>query len=153
MHGSSQRIRYDHSASVGGCPICFVHGGEVRSEYRRRPGVEEHRRGSLKALLCGLRSGLANHASLVDSVRGSLRQDMERDIDFSLQAAFAAGRDRTAGLHSATSHVVEAQSATLRQDASFILTHLDSRQAASTSEPSIAMCSDPLGPGAASPPL
>lgn len=100
------------------------------NEYCRRHDVEEQSRGSFKALLCGLCIRLVDHASLVDSVRGFPRQNMDRDLDDYLRAFFDRVSDRPASFCSATSSVVETHSETLLQDGSSIFTHLDGRLAA-----------------------
>lgn len=55
-------------------------------------------------------------------------------------------RDRTAGFRSVTFSNVEMRSATLLQDASSILTHLESGLSALDSRPSVATSADRLGP-------
>lgn len=82
-------------------------------ECRRRLEVVEQRRGRLEALLCGILSHLVDHASLVDSVQGSLPKDMDHDLEIYLREVFAAVGVRTVGFHSGTSNVVETHSATL----------------------------------------
>lgn len=77
---------------------------------------------------------------------------MDHDLDGNLQAVFAAVGDCTASFRFSTSSVIKTHSALLRQDVSSILTHLDSRLAASAFYPSVTPISDPLDPGAAPPP-
>lgn len=122
------------------------------NEYRSRLGVEEQRRDGLEALLRGLYSDLVYHTSLVDSVRGFLRQDMDRDLNVYFQAIFASVRDRAARFRFATSNVVETHSVTLLHDVLSILMHFDGRLAALDSQSSVTMFSDLLGPGEALPP-
>lgn len=84
-------------------------------DYCRPLGVEKQRRCGLGSLLCGLSNHLVDHTSLVDSVRGFLRKDMDHDLNIYLRAIFAAVRDHTSDFRSATSKVVDTRSATLHQ--------------------------------------
>lgn len=121
---------------------------EKGDEYRSGLGVEEQQRGSLQALLRGVRNRLVDHASFVNTGRGSLRQDMDHDLDVYLWAVFAAVRYCTSSNGSATSSSVETDSATFCQDVSSILMHLNSPGAVSASYLSVTTSSNPLGPGA-----
>lgn len=98
---------------------------DMGDDYRRHPGVEGQQRDGLYALLCILYSRLVDQTSLVISVRGLLRQKMERNLDFYSQAIFDEVHDCPVGFSSVTSNVVETHSVTLRQDVSSFVTHLD----------------------------
>lgn len=120
--------------------------------YRRRLDVEAQQKGSLEALLGGLRSGLFDHTSLGGSVRGYLRQDVDCDLHVYLQAILASMRNHTAGFRFATWRVVKTPSVTHCQYFSSVLMPLDGCLAALPSEPSLTTSSDPLGHGEALPP-
>lgn len=51
------------------------------NEYSGPLSAEEPRRGSLEALLRGVRNCLLDHSSLVDLVPRFIRQDMNRDLE------------------------------------------------------------------------
>lgn len=130
--------------------LLAVEGGQ--DEYRRRLSIEEQRCGGLDALLCRLCGRLLDHVSLLGSVRDFLRQGIDRDIEDHLQAIFTAARNSTFYFCSGTSNIVERHGATLCKSALSILTHMDGRLAALTSEPSLKTPSDPLGPADYPPP-
>lgn len=121
-------------------------------EHHHRLSVEERRCFTLEALLCGVCSRLVGHVSLVEPIRGFLCQDMDSDVEDYFPAISAKVHEFTAGFRSETSNVVKTHSATLRQDVSSILTHLDTRLAATISDPSVRTSSVPFVPGAARPP-
>lgn len=54
---------------------------DEHDEYCPTFRIEERRRGGLEEFLCVLRSHLVDHTSLVDSDRGFLCQDIDRDLD------------------------------------------------------------------------
>lgn len=109
----------------------------------------------MEAVLRGLCSRLVDHPSLVDSAWGFPSQVLDWVLDDYLQVVFTAEHNRTAGVQSvtSTSNVDETNSATICQDVSSILKHLNSRQAASASYSLVTTSSDPLGVAAAPPPL
>lgn len=107
----------------------------------------EQRCGGWEAFFCSLCSRLVDHMPLGDSVRDFLRQNMDHDLDDYSQVVFAAVHDRMVCFQSTTSRVVGTHSAMLRQDGSYIITHLDDHLAASASRPPATTSYCTLGPG------
>lgn len=87
-------------------------------EYCRRLAFKAQRHGGFEAFLCSLRSRLVDHTSLVDLGGALLRQDLDRDLHFYLQAIITAVHDSEIGFSSATSKAVEMHSVTPLQDVS-----------------------------------
>lgn len=81
-------------------------------------------------------SRLVGNSSLVDLVWDFFRQKLDMYLDFYLRKIFTLMRDGTVGFLSVTSNFGHFYSATLCQDVSSILMHLDVRMLGLASSPS-----------------
>lgn len=106
------------------------------SQYRNVLAIQEQWSSDFEALLPCLFIRLVDHMCFVDSVWDFYRQNVDGDPKAYLLAVFTAFHEDTAGFRFATSNVVDAHTATLRQDVLVTLRLLDCRLVDLTSEPS-----------------